>query len=276
MSVAHPTTTLGVLFAPFAQASAWLGRSAYRLSSEAALGWHVLRLGLRPGSWTRPVRTVLMRQVYFTGVHALGLASAVAMLVGFAVVLQARIWLTELGQSAFVGPILVRVIVRELAPLLIGMIVIMRSGSAIATELGSMTVRGEIRLLQALGVDPLRYLVLPRIAGLVVSVVCLNVLFTVTAFGTGYFASFLTSMQASDPLDFTADVLASLQVADIASPFAKSVLMPFCIGAICCHAGLACGGASTEVPKAATRALAGAMIALFLICVLVSAVSYAW
>lgn len=222
------------------------------------------------------MRTVLWRQIYFTGVQALALAGVVAMLVGFAVVLQARIWLTELGQSAFLGPILVKVIVRELAPLLVGVIVIMRSGSAIATELGSMTVRGEVRLLQTLGIDPLRYLVLPRIAGLVVAVVCLNILFTVTAFATGYLASLLTSVQAADPLDFTSDVLVSLRAVDVASPFAKSVLAPLAIGAICCHVGLACGGASTEIPKAATRALASSMIVLFTVCVLVSAVSYAW
>ncbi|MEZ5963879.1 MAG: ABC transporter permease [Planctomycetota bacterium] len=272
----HLTSALAMLFTPLAQAGAWAARLVHRSCAEVALGTHAILLGLRPAHWTRPVRSVLWRQVYFTGVLALGLASAVAMLVGFAVVLQARIWLTELGQSAFVGPILVKVIVRELAPLLVGVIVIMRSGSAIATELGNMMVRGEVHTLQGLGIDPLRYLVLPRIAGMVVAFVCLNILFTVTAFATGYFASLLTSLQAADPLDFTADVLASLRAVDVASPFAKSVLAPLAIGSICSHIGLACRGAPTEVPKAATHALAGSMIALFTVCVLVSAASYAW
>lgn len=264
------------LLAPLVHAAGWAARATYRLSAQTALGTHALGLGVRPRHWTRAVRAVLWRQIYFTGVLALGLASAVALLVGFAVVLQARIWLTEVGQSALLGPILVKVIVRELAPLLVGMLVIMRSGSAIATELGSMTVRQEVGLLQTLGIDPLRYLVLPRIAGMVIAFVCLNVLFTVIAFATGYFASLLTSIQAADPLDFTDDVLVSLRAVDVLSPVAKSVLAPLAIGAICCQVGLACGGASTEVPKAATRALASSMIALFVVCVLVSAVSYAW
>ena len=240
-----------------------------------ALALHVLWLGLKPASWTRPVRTVLARQIYFTGAQALRLTGVVAVLVGIAVVLQAQLWLTEVGQTELIGPILVSVIVRELAPLLVCIIVILRSGSAIATELGSMVVHGEVRALQAMGVDPLRYLLLPRMVGLVVSVVCLDVLFTVTAFATGYFASLLSKLQATGPLEFSAGVLASLHLHDVLSPLVKVLAAPLVIGAICCHAGITGGSAPTEVPKAATRALSGSMVALFAISVLVSAVGYA-
>ena len=276
MVTAQLGSVLAVLLAPVTSVGAHLVRAAHAASYRTALGTHVVLSGLRPASWTRAVRTVLWRQIYFTGAQAMALAFVVAMLVGVAVVLQARVWLTEVGQSALLGPILVAVIVRELAPLLVGVIVIMRSGSAIATELGNMTVQGEVRLLMALGIDPLRYLVLPRVAGLVVAFVCLDVLFTVAAFATGYFASLLTSIQAADLFDFTTDVLESLRAVDVLNPIAKSLLAPLVIGTICCHAGLACGSASTEVPKAGTRALAGSMIALFTVCVLITAMSYAW
>ncbi len=257
-----------------ANTSRWLAREVRDVAYLTALATHVATLALRPSSWTRAVRNVLWRQVFFTGAQAMTLAGVVAMLVGVAVVLQARVWLSQVGQTELLGPLLVTVIVRELAPLLVGLIVIMRSGSAMATELGNMTVRREVHLLAALGVDPLRYLVLPRIAGMVVSVVCLDILFTITAFATGYLASLLTALQDAGPLDFIVGVLTPLRWTDVASPLAKSLLAPICVGAVCCHAGLACGSASTEVPKAATRALSGSMIALFLVCVLITALSY--
>lgn len=268
------SSVTSTIAAPITGLASWLAREARAGCELAALITQVSLLALRPGSWTRPVRTVLWRQVYFTGAQALPLAGILAVLVGVAVVLQARVWLSEVGQSALMGPLLMSVIVRELGPLLVGMLVVMRSGSAIATELGNMTVNREIRLLATLGVDPIRYLALPRLVGFVVSVACLDVLFTVTAFATGYFASLLTSLHAADPLRFTTDVLASLRLADVISPLLKCTLAPLLIGAICCHAGLTCGGASTEVPKAATRALSGAMIALFGVCVAISAASY--
>lgn len=274
----HPALPVSVvtstIAAPFTGIGAWLARETRAACELAALFTQVLLLAVRPSSWTRPVRTVLLRQIYFTGAQALTLAGILAVLVGMAVVLQARVWLAEVGQSALMGPLLTSVIVRELGPLLVSMLVLMRSGSAIATELGTMTVNREVRLIASLGIDPIRYLVLPRVVGFVVSVLCLDVLFTFTAFATGYLASLLTSLQAADPLRFTADVLAALRLADVLSPLLKCTLTPALIAAICCHAGLSCGQASTEVPKAATRALSGATIALFSVSVAVSAASY--
>lgn len=263
-----------MLLAPLTAVTAWVVHEVRFATHLTALLVHVLGLAVRPGSWTRAVRIVLWRQIYFTGAQALPLCGIVAMTVGIAVVLQAKLWLTEVGQSELLGPILVSVIVRELAPVLVCVIVILRSGSAIATELGSMAVHGEFRLLRGLGLDPLRYLLMPRIVAFVISVLCLDIVFTVTAFATGYFASLLTAIQATEPLTFALDVLESLRPADLVSPLAKCVLGPLVIAGTCCAAGLLEGAARTEIPKAATRALSAATTGLFVLCVLVSAASY--
>src|SRR5262249_36849962 len=85
----------------------------------AGLTYAVLLAMLRPSTWRGPVREVLVRQVYFTGVQALGSVAWVAILVGLGVVLQTRLWLSQFGQTALLGPVLVVVVVRELSPLLV-------------------------------------------------------------------------------------------------------------------------------------------------------------
>src|SRR5690349_18169115 len=86
---------------------------------------------LNPRTWRRPVRSVFVRQILFTGVEATGFTSRIALLVGVSVVVQAQLWLGKVGQTQYLGPILVAVIIRELGPLLANLIVILRSGNAI-------------------------------------------------------------------------------------------------------------------------------------------------
>ncbi|MDZ4200323.1 MAG: ABC transporter permease, partial [Kiritimatiellia bacterium] len=137
----------------------------------------LLRLAAQPRRWPQPVRNILARQILFTGFDALRIVSSIAILIGFAVVLQTHVALTRLGQSAWIGPILVAILVREAGPLLVNFIVIARSGTAISAELASMQVAGEVRVLDGMGLDPLPALVLPRAIGTAISVFCLTLVF---------------------------------------------------------------------------------------------------
>jgi phospholipid/cholesterol/gamma-HCH transport system permease protein len=238
------------------------------------LAFAVLVAMLRPSTWRAPVREVLVRQVYFTGVQALGSIAWVAILVGLGVVLQTRLWLTEVGQSALLGPVLVVVVVRELAPLLVNLIVIVRSGSAIATELGSMSLHGEVQALDIQGVDPLHYLVVPRAAGAVISVMCLTVFFDLFAFATGYAASALMDLNPPHPFEFVHQVLQPLGTADIFAPVIKGVTLPLLVSVICAQAGLDLVRAPIAVPQAATSALARSVVTVVFVSLLITAVSY--
>src|SRR5262249_54458503 len=91
-------------------------------------------LAMRPRYWPRTVRNVLARQILFTGVEATTLMASVAIVVGISIVLQAQVWLAKVGQKALLGPLLVVLIVRELAPLLANLVVLIRSASAVAAE----------------------------------------------------------------------------------------------------------------------------------------------
>ena len=234
----------------------------------------VVFLSLRPGTFRRTVRNVLARQILFTGFEAARFVSLVAFLIGIAVVVQAQLWLTKVGQSALLGPVLVMVIVRELGPLLVNFIVIGRSGTAVATELGSMNVAGEVRVLDAQGLDPLVYLVIPRTLGVAISVFCLTVVFIVVSFLSGYLSGLILG-GAGQPGLFLQSVFRAITPADVGSLIAKTLVPGLLTGIICCSEGLSVNLAITEVPQAATRAVVKSVTALFLTSVLISVFTYA-
>ncbi len=155
----------------------------------AAASWGVLREAIRPVSWRRTVRhefKLTMRQA--TGG---GLATTVvtASLVGVAMVYEALYWLGVAGQAELTGSLLVTVLVRELTPLLVGFILLGRSGMLTVTELGMLQTGGQVRAMYAQGIDPFLLLVLPRTLAFALSSFTLGILFAATALVFGFIVS---------------------------------------------------------------------------------------
>lgn len=240
----------------------------------AAVAARVLGLALTPAGWPRTVRGVLARQILFTGLDAARFTGMVGAVIGLAIVLQAQLLLTQLGQTAYIGPILVTVVIREAGPLLVNFIVIMRSGTAIASELSTMRVAGEIRVLDAQGLDPLACLVVPRGIGVAVSVFCLTIVFILVSFATGYAASLALSPNPVALSMFIDSVAKAIQPRDIANLATKTLLPGLLTGLICSMEGLGVRGALTEVPQAATRGVVRSVAALFLVSIVVSLLTY--
>ncbi|MBU0678157.1 MAG: ABC transporter permease [Verrucomicrobia bacterium] len=231
-------------------------------------------LAVRPRYWTPAVRNVFSRQVLFTGFEAIRFISLIALVVGVSIVVQVQVWVSKVGQSAWLGPILVAVIMRELGPLLTNFVIIGRSGSAVATELANMKVQGEIDVLDAQGLDPFVYLVLPRVMGMMVSVLCLTVVFIVVSFVSGFASGVVVGSNTGAPRMFIDSVLNAVQPRDIFSLLTKTLVPGVLTGAICCVEGLSVKGAVTEVPQATTRALVKSVGALFVTSGLVSLFTY--
>ncbi len=248
------------------------GRAIIRLF---AVAWALLLLAWHPRNWPRTVRAVFARQILFTGVEALKFVTLVAFLTGIAVVVQAQLWLGKAGQSALLGPILVMVIIREVAPLLVNFIVIGRSGTAIATELANMRIAGEIRVLEAQGLDTLAYLALPRALGMAVSVFCLTIAFIAISFISGYAGGILMGVGAGDPRLFMDSILKDVHLPDVFNLLAKTLIPGILTSVICILEGLSVQRAITEVPQAATRAVMRSIAALFIVSLLISILSYA-
>ncbi|MGD9781841.1 MAG: ABC transporter permease [Kiritimatiellia bacterium] len=240
----------------------------------AAMAWAVAAKAARPGTWTAPLRNVLARQILFTGLEATGFVSLIALIVGVLVVVQAQYWLTRLGQTALIGPILTAVVLRELGPLLTNFVVIARSGTAISTELANMKVHGEVRALDAMGIDPFVYLVIPRVLGVAASTFCLTIVFLGVTFVGGYACMWVILLGDIDMGLFFGNIIGAVTVTDVFSLLAKSILPGMLTGAICCDEGLGVGPAATEVPIAASRGVMRSVAALFVTSLLISVMAY--
>ncbi len=205
---------------------------------------------------------VLFKQVFFTGVQALPVIALVALALGAISIVQSLTQLPKFGGEAFIGKILITVIVRELGPILTGFIVIGRSGTAITTEIGNMVVQHEIEALEAMGIDPVRYLVIPRVFGVTASLVALNIYFDIFALVGGFLVSktvLLTSFTI-----FLREIVSSMVVTDIAVSLLKGFIFGILVSIICTFRGFSVKLSSTEVPQMASKAVVGSITALFI------------
>ncbi|MCL4788501.1 MAG: ABC transporter permease [Verrucomicrobia bacterium] len=244
------------------------------LRHAAAVIGTVFGAGAQPRCWNRPVWTALARQVLAIGVEPLGFVGAVAVFVGISVVVQLTFWVGEAGQSHLLGPLLVAVVARELGPLLINLIVIVRSGSAMTAELGVLKLNGDVRALEARGNDPFLHLVMPRVLGIAVATLCLTMVFILVAFASGYLFAAWLGKGSRDVLLFADTVSRAIQLKDLLNILAKSVLPALFASASCCLGGLGVGGSVAEIPPATQRALTRSVAGLFVIAAVVSLLTY--
>jgi phospholipid/cholesterol/gamma-HCH transport system permease protein len=196
---------------------------------------------LTPLRGSRVVYQVTLAQLYFTGVQALPFIAIMGLALGLSIAF--------LVPSAALTGILVAAQVRELCPLFAAFIVLGRSGTAVAVELGGMVLRGEIDYLQASGVDPLRFIVFPRLVGGVLATLALTVhfnLFAALGVALGSQQSILLTVQ---------DLLSRLAIRDLGISLLKGALFGFIIALVSCHHGLSIQPYSTEVPKGAIRSV---------------------
>ena len=240
----------------------------------AAILGTTLLVAAQPRQWRRTVRTVFAEQLLQFGVKSIRFVLILAVLVGISIVVQLDVWTGKLGQSQKLGPLLVAVVARELAPLFANFVLIVRGGSAIATELGLMKAGGEVRVLEAQGIEPMPFLVMPRVVAMAVSAFCLTVLFVVVAFASGFGFGAIIGQTNPDPSLFTMSVFKAVRPFDAIGLLVKCLLPALLTGVICCTEGLNVAGGVTDVPLVVKKALARSLGALFLTAVMVSFLSY--
>ncbi|MDB6125525.1 MAG: hypothetical protein JWQ71_4518 [Pedosphaera sp.] len=240
----------------------------------AAVIGTVLCTGVRPRCWVRAARTAFVRQVLAIGVEPIGFVCALAVFVGISVVVQLTFWAGEAGQSQLLGPLLVAVVPRELGPVLINLVVIVRSGSAMTTELGILKINGGIRALEARGDDPFLQFVMPRVLGMAMSTFCLTIVFILVAFASGFLFTAWAGRGSRDLLLFVDTISNAVHPKDVFNILAKSILPGLFASASCCIGGFGVSGAVTEIPQATQRALTRSVAGLFVISAVVSLLTY--
>ena len=213
---------------------------------------------LQPGLAARSVASRLaVRQMFFTGFEALPLVSVIALFVGATIVIQMQIVVAQLP-GEMIGRIIVAAVLRELAPLTTAVIVAGRSGTAIATELGNMKANAEILALSSLGIDPLRFVVWPRMVGAIVGVLVLTVYFGIIAILSGYMTGVVIG--ASSFAALQAGFSEALVRGDIVLFVLKSGGLGLLVGWFSCHYGLEVRVSPTEVPQKASKAVITALL----------------
>lgn len=206
----------------------------------------------------RSVFAVVSAQIYFTGFQALPLISVLALASGSVVILQASTNLSILGGASLLGDLMVAIVVRELAPLLTALIVIARSGTAVASEIGNMRVNKEIEALESMGIHPLSYVVFPRLMGGIISVICLAIYYVLIAILGGYLVtSLLHQLTFSYYTDSMARAFSSL---DFGLFLLKNTFSGVIIFMNSCYQGFLVKQSPHEVPQVTTAAVVNSVI----------------
>lgn len=239
---------------------------ARQLSVIGGLARFVLRLVRAASRLTRAgvlvTLRVLINQIRFTALQATGLVTLLAALLSFLVIAQSANQLGRFGALERIGTIMVVAVIRELGPLITALIVVSRSGTAIAAEMATNRVMGEVTALEAMGIDPYIYLVLPRFLGAIVSVACLMVVFDAVALVSGYIGAATVGMSITG---YATIVLATLSPVDVWITVLKGFFFGAAVPLFCCYHGLAVTAGPTEIPQAVTRGVVGTIVAIFIL-----------
>jgi phospholipid/cholesterol/gamma-HCH transport system permease protein len=208
------------------------------LATAAGMTAAVVRQGLRPKSWRRPARAEFIRFMELAGVQNLSAVVVAGVLVGISLVAQGMYWLHQLGEEDFVFTVIAVVMIREIAPLVVGLLALGRGGLLILDELSELRREGQWRALDIQGIDPFLTLVMPRVLALALSVFCLTMILIVVAFASGYLMGSLLGAARRTPIEFVAQTFATIGNAGYAVLPLKSLGIGFAIGIVCCLTAL--------------------------------------
>ncbi len=220
----------------------------------------------------REIIRVILAQIYFTGWQALPLVSVMALTSGSVLVLQSLSNLSMFGGTQMIGQFLIVMILREAGPLLVALIVVARSGTAVASEIGNMRANREIEALESMGINPLSYIVFPRVVGGVISMLCLAFYFNFVALIGGFF---VTKFVQDMPFAFYAEsLMTSFAMDDFLIFLLKNSFSGMIIFVVSCYQGLSVKKSPTEVPQVTTQAVVNSIIFVIIFNLVVTALFY--
>lgn len=253
---------------------AWLRRGTKGLGNVAWLGWLLVRQSLYlKRDHLGVVYEQSRLQIKFTALDALPLVLLTSLLLGGVTLIQVFGQMSAFGAESYMSQLLARLVIRELGPLFVGIIVIGRSGTAIAAEMASIRLSGEVDALTALGINPFHYIILPRILGGIVSVFCLIIIFDTAALVGGFLVAW-TRMPVN-PKVFIDALGEAIGTRELVSTLAKALLYGSLIPLICASQGLRVIRSSTEIPQAVTRSAVNSLVAIILSGAFLSILIYA-
>ena len=210
------------------------------------------------------IRPLMFEHLARSGLFLLPMATFLALSLGLVVIGQTVSQLTRFGVTQLLGTVMVSAIVRELGPLLAAGLVLCRAGAANVVELGTARAQGEVESLESIGIDPIHYLVVPRVVGMALGMFALTVYVILGALVSGYLWAFAQDVPLR-PGDYFRQLAASLNGLDFVLLAAKTLAFGTVISVITCFHGLAQPLALAGVSRATVRAVGQTLIACAII-----------
>jgi phospholipid/cholesterol/gamma-HCH transport system permease protein len=249
----------------------YLGRGLFRflLTVQGLGAFALITLGVmisKFGVARRLMRPRVREEIARAGVRLLPMFLFMSAALGLLVIGQAVSWLTRVGAIDYLGAIMVIVVVRELGPLATALLVLARIGTANVIELGTARAMGEVEALEALGIDPVHYLIVPRVIGMALGVFALTMYLILGALLSGYVWAFLQDVPLR-PEEYLRQLAGSLRGLDFVLLALKTLAFGSVIALVTCYHGLAQPLRLEQVSEATVAAVAQSII----VCVLIDA-----
>ena len=217
-------------------------------------------------------RTALVTQLVRVGSRATGIVMLVCGCVGLILALQMEPQLAAYGQSELIANIVGVSITRELGPLIAAIVLTGFAGAAIAAELGTMVVGEEIEALEAHALNPIRFLVVPRVLATTVGLVLLTIIGDLTAIFAG---GFMSVMFLGVPYElYKTNTLNAVALQDFLTGLAKAGVFGLILSALACYHGLGVTGGAAGVGRATTATVVQAVVAVIIADLLFTTVFY--
>jgi phospholipid/cholesterol/gamma-HCH transport system permease protein len=202
----------------------------------------------------------IFRQMVVIGTRATPMVALTAFSIGVTLAMQAAHSLQQMGAELYVPDLVMLSILRELGPILIAVIVIGRSCSAVAAELGTMKVSEEIEALEVMAINPIQYLVVPRFLAMMIMLPALTIFGNYIGVVGGWaVCRFALNFNTAG---FIMRAVESADTWDLYSGIIKSVVFAWIIITIACNAGLNVDGGAEGVGQATTASVVQGLLAM--------------
>jgi phospholipid/cholesterol/gamma-HCH transport system permease protein len=212
----------------------------------------------------RPFRLgVLVEAMDYIGVQSLLIVSMIGLFVGMVFALQLTSALRQFGTEGFVGATLGIAVTRELSPVFTSIVVAARAGAGMATELGSMRITEQIDALATMAVNPVQYLVTPRVIAGTIMVPLLSLLFVAVAMCGGYGVA--VWLEHVDPGVFVENARWIVETKDLVQGLVKSTVFGCALTVISCAQGFNASGGAKGVGIGTTRAVVGSFVTILVL-----------
>ena len=210
------------------------------------------------------IHPLIRKQLNRAGLRLLPMVAFLAFALGMVVIGQTVLILNRYGAQNYLGTVMVTVVVRELGPILAALLVLARVGTANVIELGTARAMGEVEALEALGIDPILYLVVPRVIGMALSVFALTIYFISFTLLSGYIFAFIEGVSIL-PGDYFRQLAGALIWQDFVLLALKTIAFGTLIAIVTCFEGLAQPLRLEGISRATTSAVAKCVVGVVLL-----------